>query len=73
MLARTTRLKVATGIANVYARDAIVTAQHRRSLAELSEGRFILGLGVSHPQMAEMHGVEWVPPVRKMRDYLGIP
>jgi len=70
VLAKTTRLEVATGIANVYARDAIVTAQARQALAELSGGRFILGLGVSHPQMAEAHGLEWVPPVRKMRDYL---
>ena len=70
LLARTRRLHVATGIANVYARDALVTAQARQTLAELSDGRFILGLGVSHPPMAEAHGQEWLPPVRKMRDYL---
>ncbi len=70
VLARTTRLKVATGIANVYSRDALVTAQARHTLAELSGGRFVLGLGVSHPPMAEAHGVEWLPPVRKMRAYL---
>jgi probable F420-dependent oxidoreductase len=70
VLARTTRLRVATGIANVYARDAIVTAQHRHALAELSGGRFVLGLGVSHPPMAEAHGVEWVAPVKKLRAYL---
>lgn len=70
LLARTERLKIATGIANVYARDAIVAAQHRQTLAELSGGRFILGLGVSHPPMAEAHGQEWIPPVRKMRAYL---
>jgi probable F420-dependent oxidoreductase len=70
LLARTTRLRIATGIANVYARDALVTAQARRTLAELSGGRFVLGLGVSHPPMAEAHGAEWLPPVRKLRDYL---
>ncbi len=72
VLARTTRLRVATGIANVYARDALVTAQARRTLAELSGGRFVLGLGVSHPPMAEAHGVEWLPPVRKMRETLDV-
>jgi probable F420-dependent oxidoreductase len=72
VLARTSRLKVATGIANVYARDAIVTAQARQALAELSGGRFVLGLGVSHPPMAELHGLEWLPPVRKMREYLDV-
>ena len=70
VLANTRKLRVATGIANVYARDAIVAAQARQTLAELSGGRFILGLGVSHPPMAEAHGLEWVPPLRKMRGYL---
>lgn len=70
LLARTTRLKIATGIANVYARNALVAAQVRQTLGELSAGRFVLGLGVSHPPMAEAHGLEWVPPVRKMREYL---
>jgi probable F420-dependent oxidoreductase len=70
LLARTSRLRVATGIANVYARDALIAAQSRQTLAELSGGRFILGLGVSHPPMAEAHGLEWIPPVRKMSAYL---
>ena len=33
-------------------------------------GGFVLGLGVSHPPMAEAHGVAWVAPVKKMRAYL---
>ena len=70
VLARTTRLEVATGIANVYARDALVAAQARHTLAELSGGRFALGLGVSHPPMAEAHGVPWQPPVQKMTAFL---
>ena len=69
-LARTERLTVATGIANVYSHDAVVAAQNRQTLAELSGGRFVLGLGVSHPPMAQMHGLDWVPPFRKMREYL---
>ena len=70
LLARTTRIRIATGIANVYSHDAIVAAQNRQTLAELSGGRFVLGLGVSHPPMAEAHGLPWVPPVKKMRAYL---
>ena len=70
VLARTETLTVATGIANVYAHDAVVAAQNRQTLAELSGGRFVLGLGVSHPPMAAMHGLEWVAPLRKMRGYL---
>ena len=70
LLARTSTIKIATGIANVYSHDAIVAAQNRQTLAELSDGRFVLGLGVSHPPMAALHQLEWVPPLRKMRDYL---
>jgi probable F420-dependent oxidoreductase len=70
LLARTERIKIATGIANVYSHDAIVAAQNRQTLAELSGGRFVLGLGVSHPPMADMHQLEWLPPLRKMREYL---
>jgi len=70
VLLRTERLNVATGIANVYSHDALIAAQIRQTLAELSGGRFVMGLGVSHPPMAEAHGLDWVPPVRKMREYL---
>jgi probable F420-dependent oxidoreductase len=70
VIAKTSRIGVATGIANVYARDAIAAAQARRTLAELSGGRFTLGLGVSHPPIAALRGHEWIPPVKKLRAYL---
>lgn len=70
LLARTEHLTIATGIANVYSHDAVVAAQNRQALAELSGGRFALGLGVSHPPMAAIHGLEWVAPLTKMRTYL---
>ncbi len=40
--------RVATGIANIYARDAAATNAGRNALAEAYDGRFVLGLGVSH-------------------------
>ena len=70
VLARTERIRVATGIANVYSHDAIVAAQNRHTLAELSGGRFVLGLGVSPSADGRDARLEWVPPVRKMRAYL---
>jgi probable F420-dependent oxidoreductase len=70
VLSRTRRIRVATGIANVYARDPMSTAQGARTLGELYDGRFILGLGVSHPHAAEMRGHAWIPPVRKLRSHL---
>jgi probable F420-dependent oxidoreductase len=70
LLAATTRLRVATGIANVYARDPMSAAQAARTLSELYGGRFILGLGVSHPQAASARGHRWEPPVQKLAAYL---
>ena len=70
LLAKTDRLRVSSGIANVYARDADCAMQGANSLAELSGGRFRLGLGVSHPVLVEPRGHTWVAPVTKMRNYL---
>ncbi len=70
LLARTTRLKVGTGIANVYVRDYVAAAQARQTLQELSGGRFWLGLGVSHPMLVEPRGHGFRPPTKAMGDYL---
>ncbi len=70
LLANTERINIGTGIAHIYGRDAIDSAQAARTLAELSGGRFVQGLGVSHPIAAEMRGMDWEPPVQKSRDYL---
>jgi probable F420-dependent oxidoreductase len=70
LLAKTTRLRVSSGIANVYAHDADSAAQAANALAELSGGRFSLGLGVSHPVLVEPRGHAWIKPVPKMRSYL---
>jgi probable F420-dependent oxidoreductase len=70
ILGNTTRLRVASGIASVYGRDALSTAQAARTLSELYGDRFSLGLGATHRDLAEMRGHEWIPAVRKMRGYL---
>ena len=70
LLARTERLRIGSGILNVYARDAHAAAQVRNTLAELSGGRFTLGLGVAHPILVEPRGHQYEPPARKMRAYV---
>lgn len=70
LLANTSRIMVSSGIASVYARDPFNAAQATNSLAEFSGGRFRLGLGVSHPVLVEPRGHTWIPPVRKMREFL---
>lgn len=70
LLGQTEQLHVATGIANIYVRDAHAMAQTRQTLAELSGGRFILGLGVSNIGLNTTRGHDWQMPLPKMRAYL---
>ena len=70
LLAKTTRINVGIGIANIYVRDYVAAAQARQTLAELSGGRFWLGLGVSHPILVEPRGHKFRPPIKAMGDYL---
>jgi probable F420-dependent oxidoreductase len=70
LLGQTEHLHLATGIANVYVRDADAMAQTRQTLSELSGGRFILGLGVSNVGLNTTRGHDWQTPLSKMRAYL---
>ncbi|MFU8816004.1 MAG: LLM class flavin-dependent oxidoreductase [Pseudomonadales bacterium] len=70
LLAGTTRIRIATGIANVYARDSYCMVQTRHTLAELSGGRFILGLGVSNADVNAQRGHPWRPPLEMLSSYL---
>lgn len=71
LLASTSRLIVATGIANIWARDAMTMAAGRSTLAEQSGGRFLLGIGVSHRPLVEgLRGHAFNKPLTTMRHYL---
>jgi probable F420-dependent oxidoreductase len=70
LLSGSTRLVVATGIANVWARDALAMAAGQLALAEAFPGRFLLGLGVSHAPLLEVRGQEYGRPLAFMRSYL---
>ena len=71
VLANTTRLHVATGIANIYARDPMAMVSAQMALAEQSNNRFLLGMGVSHVPLVEgVRGHSYRSPVATMRDYL---
>jgi len=65
------RLSVATGIANIWARDAITMAAASKTVAELSNGRFVLGIGVSHkPLVSNLRGHSYDKPYSYMKEYL---
>ena len=71
LLAATERLIVATGIANVFGRDAMAMAAAQKTLAEAYPGRFLLGMGVSHaPLVAGMRGHAYEKPLSFLRSYL---
>lgn len=71
LLANTRKLVIATGIANIYARDAQAMVSAQKGLNEQSGGRFLLGMGVSHaPLVDDLRGHHYGQPVAKMRSYL---
>jgi len=71
LLAATKRLVVATGIANVWARDPMAMAAAQHTLAEAYPDRFLLGLGVSHRPLVEgMRGHRYEKPLSYLRAYL---
>lgn len=70
LLAKTDRIKIASGIANIYVRDPHSMVQSRHTLAKFSQGRFILGLGVSNVGLNQSRGHTWQPPIAKMEGYL---
>ena len=70
LLSATHRLIIATGIANIWARDAMTMANAHRTLAEAYPERFLLGLGVSHAPLVEIRGHDYTSPYTAMIHYL---
>src|SRR5690348_9085146 len=73
LAAKTSRLRLGTGILQVGARTPALTAMTAMSLASLSGDRFLLGLGVSGPQVIEgWHGVRFARPLQRLRETIEI-
>jgi probable F420-dependent oxidoreductase len=71
LLAATSSLKVATGIANIYARDPMTTVGAQMTLAEAFPDRFLLGLGVSHQHLVQnLRKHDYSRPLAYMKAYL---
>jgi F420-dependent oxidoreductase-like protein len=66
---RTRRMLLGSGVIQVGTRTPVAVAQAARTLAELSDGRFLLGLGASGPQVVEgLHGVAFGRPRTRLRE-----
>ncbi|MGH7912106.1 MAG: LLM class flavin-dependent oxidoreductase [Candidatus Dormibacteraceae bacterium] len=73
LAARTERIKLGTGIANVFARTPAMLAQSAASLDQLSGGRVILGLGTSGHQVVEgWHGMPFKGSLQRLRETIDI-
>lgn len=70
LLQASERLVVATGIANIWARDAAAAISGANTLNEAHHGRFLLGLGVSHAPIVNSRGHEYAKPLTAMTRYL---
>ena len=70
MGAATRRIQVGTWIANIYERHSYVCAQGAALIADATDGRFVLGLGVSHPPVNKALGIDMGDAPQVMRRYL---
>ncbi len=70
LLGASERLTVASGIANISAREPEVLARGAAFLRETSGDRLVLGVGVGHAYTTERRGIEWGQPLDRMRAYL---
>ena len=69
----TKRAKIASGIFQMPARTPAMTAMTAATLDNISSGRFMLGLGISGPQVVEgWHGQPFDKPIRRSREYVEI-
>ncbi len=70
LLANTTRSVIATGIANIHARDPMAMANGAKALGEAYPNRFVLGIGVSHAPSVATRGGDYGSPLTQMNSYL---
>lgn len=73
LAARTDRILLGSGIIQIGTRSPVAIAQAALTLAELSQGRFLLGLGASGPQVMEgLHGVPFARALTRMRETITV-
>ncbi len=69
----TERVRVGTGVLPLYSRSPVATAQQAVTVDAISNGRLVLGIGVSHKITVEnWFGSESGEPVKEMREYVGV-
>ena len=70
---KTKRIKIGTGIVNVFSRSPALIAMQAATIDEISGGRFILGLGTSGKRVIEgLHGRDFEKPLTQTRDVIRV-
>ncbi|MDQ3225812.1 MAG: LLM class flavin-dependent oxidoreductase [Chloroflexota bacterium] len=69
MGATTSRIQVGTWIANIYLRHSYTCAQGAALIGDATDGRFVLGLGVSHQPINQALGIAMPHPLATLRQY----
>lgn len=73
LAAKTSTMQLASGILQIYTRTPTLTAMTAAGLDFVSDGRFVLGLGASGPQVVEgFHGVRYDAPLARTREVIEI-
>lgn len=67
----TERINVGTWIANIYMRQPVVATATALTIQEITDGRMILGLGVSHKPVNNRYDIDMGNPIEAMRSYVG--
>lgn len=66
----TDKIKVGTWIANIYMRQPVIATATAMTIQEITGGRMVLGLGVSHKPVNDRYGIEMGDPVESMKNYV---
>lgn len=69
LLSGSDHVVIASGIANIWARDAAAMANGARALADAYPDRFLLGIGVGHAPSVQQRGHSYAHPLDRMREY----
>ena len=71
LAAKTSKVEIGTGILNVFSRTPALMAMTAAGCDYVSNGRFILGLGASGPQVVEgFHGMPYEKPMLRIKEYI---
>ncbi len=68
----TDRIRLATGVINLFSRSATLIASTMATLDEMSNGRMILGIGTGHWIIGSYHSIDFHDPLNRMREYVDV-